>query len=150
MVGDPTVGTSGKDDRVMSGEPVRVLFVEDAATDARFVEGLLTACVRPRYEVTVVGSLAAAREHLEKHTPDVIIADLGLPDSTGLDTVTAISASASALANVGPGLGEMIGPAGNYSKLPDSAKWVLSAGMLLGRLELFTVLVLFSPNFWRT
>ncbi|MEM7618939.1 MAG: TrkH family potassium uptake protein [Pseudomonadota bacterium] len=69
---------------------------------------------------------------------------------TGLDTVTALSASASALANVGPGLGFVIGPAGHYGNLPDAAKWLLSFGMLLGRLELFAVLVLFTPQFWKS
>jgi trk system potassium uptake protein TrkH len=67
----------------------------------------------------------------------------------GLDYLTAMSASVTALANVGPGLGRIIGPAGNFSTVPESAKWLLSAAMLLGRLELFTVLVLFSPGFWR-
>ena len=67
----------------------------------------------------------------------------------GLDLITALSGAATALANVGPGLGEHIGPAGNFAGLPDAAKWLLSAGMLLGRLELFTVLVLFTPSFWR-
>ncbi|WOI52881.1 TrkH family potassium uptake protein [Parvularcula sp. LCG005] len=67
----------------------------------------------------------------------------------GLDTVTAMSAAGSAIANVGPGLGDIVGPAGNYKALPDAAKWVLSMTMLLGRLELFTVLVLMLPGFWR-
>ncbi|MCC0028901.1 MAG: TrkH family potassium uptake protein [Brucellaceae bacterium] len=67
----------------------------------------------------------------------------------GVDFVTAISGAGSAISNVGPGLGEIIGPAGNYKALSDPAKWLLSAGMLLGRLELFTVLVLFVPRFWR-
>lgn len=67
----------------------------------------------------------------------------------GLDTITAISGAATALANVGPGLGPVIGPVGNFSTLPDSAKWVLSGAMLLGRLEILAVLVLFTPNFWR-
>ena len=67
----------------------------------------------------------------------------------GLDFVTALSGAASALSNVGPGLGPTIGPAGTYQTLPDAAKWLLCAGMLLGRLELFTVLVMLSPNFWR-
>lgn len=67
----------------------------------------------------------------------------------GLDFVTAVSGAASAIANVGPGLGEIIGPAGTYRPLPDEAKWLLCAGMLLGRLELFTILVLFMPMFWR-
>jgi trk system potassium uptake protein TrkH len=67
----------------------------------------------------------------------------------GLDHLTAMSAAVTALANVGPGLGEIIGPAGNFSTLPEGAKWLLSAAMLLGRLELFTVLVLFTRAFWR-
>lgn len=69
---------------------------------------------------------------------------------TGLDTTTALSGAGSAISNVGPGLGTIIGPAGNYGPLSDEAKWILSAGMLLGRLELFTILVLFLPRFWRT
>ena len=67
----------------------------------------------------------------------------------GLDFITSVSGAASAIANVGPGLGPIIGPGGNYSSLPAEAKWLLSAGMLLGRLELFTVLVLLSRSFWR-
>lgn len=66
----------------------------------------------------------------------------------GLDTVTALSAAGTAIANVGPGLGDVVGPSGNFSTLPDAVKWALSATMLLGRLELFTVLVLFTPGFW--
>ncbi len=68
---------------------------------------------------------------------------------TGLDLITCVSGAATALGNVGPGLGPIIGPAGNFSSLPDSAKWLLSGAMLLGRLEFFTVLALFSPRFWR-
>ena len=68
---------------------------------------------------------------------------------SGLDFLTAISGAASAISNVGPGLGDMIGPNGNYKLVPDISKWVLSIGMLLGRLELFAVLVLFFPSFWR-
>ena len=67
----------------------------------------------------------------------------------GLDFVTAVSGAATAICNVGPALGEIIGPMGNFATLPDAAKWVLSAGMLLGRLELFTVLILFAPSFWK-
>jgi trk system potassium uptake protein TrkH len=67
----------------------------------------------------------------------------------GLDLVTSLSAAATTMGNVGPGLGETIGPAGNFSTLPAAAKWVLSLAMMLGRLELFTVLVLLRPEFWR-
>ncbi len=67
----------------------------------------------------------------------------------GLDFTTAVSGAATAIANVGPALGDIIGPTGTFATLPDAAKWVLSAGMLLGRLELLTVLVLFTPAFWR-
>lgn len=67
----------------------------------------------------------------------------------GLDPVTSFSGAATAFANVGPGLGPIIGPAGNFAPLPDGAKWLLSFVMLLGRLEIFTVLVLFMPQFWK-
>ncbi|MDC0618806.1 TrkH family potassium uptake protein [Pelagibacteraceae bacterium] len=68
---------------------------------------------------------------------------------SGLDFITSISGAASSISNVGPGLGDTIGPNGNYKALPDLSKWILTAGMLLGRLELFAVLVLFFPSFWR-
>jgi trk system potassium uptake protein TrkH len=67
----------------------------------------------------------------------------------GLDYLTAMSAAVTALANVGPGLGETVGPAGTFAPLPDGSKWLLTAAMLVGRLELFTVLVLFTRAFWR-
>jgi trk system potassium uptake protein len=67
----------------------------------------------------------------------------------GLDLLTSLSAAATALTNVGPGLGDIIGPAGNFAPLPDAAKWLLSFAMLLGRLELLTMMVLFSSMFWR-
>ncbi|MGX1500812.1 trk system potassium uptake protein TrkH [Labrenzia sp. MBR-25] len=65
-----------------------------------------------------------------------------------LDIVTALSGAAQAVGNVGPGLGDIIGPAGNFASLPDGAKWLLAFGMLLGRLEIFTVLVILDPSFW--
>ena len=67
---------------------------------------------------------------------------------TGLDFTTSISAAITSIANVGPGLGQMIGPAGTFANINDSAKWILDIGMLAGRLEFFTILVFFLPNFW--
>ncbi len=78
----------------------------------------------------------------------VAVLALGL-SAFGLDLVTAFSGAASAIANVGPGLGPIIGPYGNFSSLPDGAKWLLIVGMLLGRLEFYTILVIFTRTFWR-
>ena len=69
---------------------------------------------------------------------------------TGLDFLSAISGAATSISNVGPGLGDMIGPNGNFSEVSNISKWILSFAMLLGRLEIFAVLVLFLPSFWRT
>mgnify|MGYP001223245067 CR=1 FL=1 len=69
---------------------------------------------------------------------------------TGLDFLSAVSGAATAISNVGPGLGEMIGPNGNFSEVSDTSKWILSFAMLLGRLEIFAVLVLFLPSFWQS
>jgi trk system potassium uptake protein TrkH len=68
---------------------------------------------------------------------------------TGLDFVTSISGAATSISNVGPGLGSVIGPNGDFSTLPDISKWILTLGMILGRLEIFAILVLFLPSFWR-
>ena len=68
---------------------------------------------------------------------------------TGLNFITAVSGAASSISNVGPGLGNEIGPNSNYSSLPSASKWILSAGMILGRLEIFAILVIFLPSFWR-
>jgi len=68
---------------------------------------------------------------------------------SGLDFITSISGAATSISNVGPGLGSIIGPNGNFSSLPEISKWILTLGMILGRLELFAILVLFLPSFWR-
>ena len=68
----------------------------------------------------------------------------------GLDPITSISGAMTAVANVGPEMGSVIGPTGNFASLPDAAKWLLSFGMLMGRLEILTILVVFFPAFWRT
>jgi trk system potassium uptake protein len=78
----------------------------------------------------------------------IAVAALAL-GSFGLDWLTALSGAVQAIGNVGPGLGPIIGPAGNFASLPDGPKWILAFAMLLGRLELFTVLVLLTPGFWR-
>ena len=67
----------------------------------------------------------------------------------GLDLVSALSAAATAISNVGPGLGDAIGPNGNFAEISNNSKWILSFAMILGRLELFAILVLFIPSFWR-
>ena len=69
---------------------------------------------------------------------------------TGLDFLSAVSGAATSISNVGPGLGEMIGPNGNFREVSNISKWILSFAMLLGRLEIFAVLVLFLPSFWRS
>ena len=76
----------------------------------------------------------------------VVAAVLGMQ---GLDAITSITGAVTAVANVGPGMGDVIGPTGNFATLPDLAKWTLSFGMLMGRLEILTVLVVFLPAFWR-
>ncbi len=68
---------------------------------------------------------------------------------TGLDFLTSLSGAATALANIGPGLGDTIGPAGNFSTLNDPAKWMLAIAMLTGRLELMAVFAVFTLRFWR-
>ena len=79
----------------------------------------------------------------------IFFAITALLSLTGLDFITSISGAATSISNVGPGLGSTIGPNGNFSSIPDISKWILSFGMILGRLELFAILVLFLPSFWR-
>lgn len=69
---------------------------------------------------------------------------------TGLDFITSVSGASAALANIGPGLGQIIGPAGNYAEINDTAKWLLAIAMYIGRLEVLIVLTILSLKFWRT
>ncbi|MBC7908490.1 MAG: TrkH family potassium uptake protein [Rhodospirillaceae bacterium] len=69
--------------------------------------------------------------------------------AVNMDLISALSGSAQALSNVGPGLGPIIGPAGNFKSIPEAAKWIMAFEMILGRLELFSVIVLFTRSFWR-
>jgi trk system potassium uptake protein TrkH len=66
----------------------------------------------------------------------------------GLDILTSISAVASAIGNVGPGIAN-VGPSYSYSHIPTVGKWILSLLMLMGRLEIFTVCLIFTPYFWK-
>ena len=68
---------------------------------------------------------------------------------TGLDFITSVSGAATAIANIGPGLGSEIGPSGNFAGLNDAAKWIIAIAMFVGRLELMAVLVIFTTSFWR-
>jgi trk system potassium uptake protein len=99
---------------------------------------------RPLEDDVVEGVLAFA----VVYAMSVAVIALGL-GAYDLDWITSLSGAATALGNVGPGLGPIIGPVGNFATLPAGAKWLLSFGMMLGRLELFTILVLLTPRFWR-
>ena len=83
----------------------------------------------------------------ENIEPDIIISCL--LGSLGLDFMTSLSGAASAIGNVGPGLGEMIGPNGTYAEVPNLGKLILCLGMILGRLEIFAILVMFTASFWK-
>jgi trk system potassium uptake protein TrkH len=69
--------------------------------------------------------------------------------ATGLDFTIAVSSAATAICNVGPGVGDVVGPAGNFSSLNETAKWLMAIGMLVGRLEVFSVFILLLPRFWQ-
>ncbi len=105
---------------------------------------------QPRYERRTVSedviSSVMAFFVLFMVTLAVLAIALGM---TGLDAVTAISGAAAAIANIGPGLGPEIGPSGNYAGINNTAKWLIAAGMLVGRLELMAVYVMFTATFWR-
>ncbi len=104
----------------------------------------------PRYEGRTVSQevFSSVMAFLVMFMVTLLVLAIGLA-LTGLDLTTSISGASAALANIGPGLGDTIGPAGNYAPLPDTAKWMLAIGMLLGRLELMSVFVLFTFAFWR-
>ena len=102
---------------------------------------------RMQLGVTSQGANAAEASRLSAQTSQPLW--LLTADLAGARAAALHGDAATALANVGPGLGAIIGPVGNFAPLPDSAKWILTAGMLLGRLEFFTVIVLMNPNFWR-
>lgn len=116
----------------------------------------LSRLVHPRLRTTrkynnqVIGSevITALIAYIFVLISSLIVLTLGLT-LTDLDLITSLTGSATALMNVGPGLGDIIGPSGNFSSLSDSAKWLLSIGMIMGRLEFLTILILFTPSYWR-
>jgi trk system potassium uptake protein TrkH len=126
----------------------RVLFIVLQAHIAR--RFLPHAVVQRRYDGRALSDdvVEGVMAFLAVYFLTIALAALAL-GSLGLDWLTALSGVVQAIGNVGPGLGPIIGPAGNFSSLPDGAKWILAFTMLLGRLELFTVLVLLTPGFWR-
>jgi len=103
-----------------------------------------------KYNNQVVGPevITALSAYIFILLSSLIALSLGLA-LTDLDLITSLSGAATALMNVGPGLGDLIGPAGNFSSLSDAAKWLLSVGMILGRLEFLTILILLTPSYWR-
>lgn len=103
-----------------------------------------------KYNNQVVGPevITAITAYIFVLITSLVILALGLA-LTDLDLITSLTGAATALMNVGPGLGDVIGPAGNFSSLTDSAKWMLSIGMILGRLEFLTILILLTPSYWR-
>lgn len=127
---------------------VLLLFKQGASEIRRLLHPAAVVPVKLSGRVVPERTLAAATTFFTAYLG--IYAALGLlVAALGVDLVTAFSAVAATLTNTGPGLGA-VGPAANYALLPQAAKWVLAFAMLLGRLELFTLLVLFTPSFWRT
>ncbi len=104
----------------------------------------------PRYNGRAVGPdvISSVMSFFVFFVVSIGVLSVGL-SLTGLDFITSVSGAATALANIGPGLGDEIGPAGNFAGLGDAAKWLLSFAMLLGRLELLAVFAIFTLQFWR-
>ena len=115
----------------------------------------ITRLVHPRAVVPVrMGGEAVAREVLANVLGFFVLfmfvfaAGVFLLSALGLDMATSFGAAVASLGNIGPGLGE-VGPTDNYAPMPALAKWILTVFMLMGRLEVYTVIVLFSPDTWR-
>jgi trk system potassium uptake protein TrkH len=105
----------------------------------------------PKYEGRVIGedTVRSILSFVFMYVATFIVIGL-LLQLTGLDFLTAFSGSAMAIGNVGVGLGQVIGPAGNCANLPEMAYWFLAIGMVIGRLEIFTLFVLFTPLYWKS
>ena len=76
--------------------------------------------------------------------------DIGRASFGWASTFRSISSAATAITNVGPGLGNIVGPASTFAELPNAAKWVMSLGMLIGRLEIFIIITIFTRSFWNS
>lgn len=126
---------------------IGLMMLRNQLRQMRHVHGVFTNFYNGRYVTDDIVRSVIAFSFYFALTVAVLALSLSM---CGLDFVTSVSAAATAVANVGPGLGDIIGPAGNFSSLPDAAKWSLTLGMLLGRLEIMTVLILLTPAFWRT
>ena len=116
------------------------------------VQGLIhpSGVFIPRYGKQTLGqeTILSILSYFFAFTILLCIATLAL-STLDLNLMTSLSAAVSALANVGPGFGSIIGPTATYATIPSAGKWILSACMLVGRLEIFTILVLFTPLFWK-
>ena len=109
------------------------------------VATILSFITAPFYAIanyTLINSRFTPKQHRPGKSVNIL-------SILGLDFETSISGAATAISNVGPGLGEEIGPSSNFNSIPILAKWTLCSAMILGRLELFTILVLFTPGFWK-
>ncbi|MGC1955233.1 MAG: TrkH family potassium uptake protein [Gammaproteobacteria bacterium] len=126
---------------------IGLMMLRNQMRQMRHVQGVFTNFYNDRYITDDILRSVIAFSFYFTLTVAVLALSLSM---CGLDFVTSLSAAATAVGNVGPGLGDIVGPAGNFSSLPDAAKWSLTLGMLLGRLEIMTVLILFTPTFWRT
>jgi len=121
----------------------------------KFVFSEITRLLHPQAVVPVrIGDTAVPREVVSNVVGFFIVfmlsfaAGVLILAAMGMDLVTSFGAAAATLGNIGPGLG-MVGPTDNYAHVPMLGKWVLAFLMLMGRLELFTVIILFSPSFWK-
>jgi trk system potassium uptake protein TrkH len=121
----------------------------------KFVFSEITRLLHPQAVVPVrIGDTAVPREVVSNVVGFFIVfmlsfaAGVLILAAMGMDLVTSFGAAAATIGNIGPGLG-MVGPTDNYAHVPMLGKWVLAFLMLMGRLELFTVLILFSPSFWK-
>lgn len=136
----------------LTSEPNRSRISHDANTvtpldRSSFIRALKKSVIRAGLVVTRVMPLRLSMNRRLMPFSSTILSSRA-PNPSSNQTTT-LSGAATAVCNVGPGLGPIIGPAGNFSSLPDAAKWLLTIGMLLGRLEILTVLVLITPVFWR-